>query len=284
MSTKFVRGGSDESGLVPIGKRAKEKVSLSPRQREALYRQYLMGEKVADLAQSYNIGTSTAYAYINGERQKEGKVAFTEKVIDGDKRNGRLLYVNSAKHRFEGTHLTRDGEMHRMKFTANNSTIARQKWRKWCEDLDAELEFMDMVERKEPENTEVVRGAPLDHIEEICPAKSASDEGPFVPTDEPLDMEVRPWREVAEEREQEIERLKAELEEAKTQRIEFAEGFQMEEHNPTYLIWTKQPEVRIYGLYLTMDAALKEVDKLNDVAKFLGQGGAFEVEEVAWRG
>ena len=259
MSTKFVRGGSDESGLVPIGKRAKEKVSLSPRQREALYRQYLMGEKVADLAQSYNIGTSTAYAYINGERQKEGKVAFTEKVIDGDKRNGRLLYVNSAKHKFEGTHLTRDGEMHRMKFTANNSTIARQKWRKWCEDLDAELEFMDMVERKEPEKPETVCGAQLDPIEEIRTV--ATDNEPMV-----IDMSESPVPDVV------------------TTGILSAGAPTINVSEPAYLIWAKAPEPRCYGLYLTMDAALSEIDKLNEVAAFLGGSGVFEVEEVAWRG
>lgn len=52
---------------------------------------------------------------------------------------------------------------------------------------------------------------------------------------------------------------------------------------PAYLIWAKSPEPRCYGLYLTMESALAEVDKLNDVAKFLGNIGVFEVEEVAWR-
>ena len=53
---------------------------------------------------------------------------------------------------------------------------------------------------------------------------------------------------------------------------------------PAYLIWAKKPEPRCYGLYLTMESALSEVDKLNEVAAFLGGDGAFEVEEVAWKG
>jgi hypothetical protein len=126
---------------------------------------------------------------------------------------------------------------------------------------------MDMVERKnEPTPEPEPEPEPVD----ITPAP--------VP-----EIVVRPWREVAEERQQRIERLEQELEEARTQRVEFAEGYQMERHNPVYLIWAKGPEPKCYGLYLTVETALAEVDRLNEVAAFLGIGNKFEVEEVAWR-
>lgn len=81
----------------------------------------------------------------------------------------------------------------------------------------------------------------------------------------------------------EVEQLKDELEVAKTQRIEFAEGFQIEMHNPVYLLWVKGAEPRAYGLYLDEDQALTDGERLTEVARFLGSDGVFDVEEVQWR-
>lgn len=50
-----------------------------------------------------------------------------------------------------------------------------------------------------------------------------------------------------------------------------------------YLIWAKRPEPRCYGLFRTMEDALFELDRLNEVAVFLGGENVFEVEEVVWR-
>lgn len=255
----------------------KERVSLSDRQKMALYEQHLLGEKVEDLAVAYGISRSAAYSHIAAMRKKQEskgsekgveEVAFSQKIIAGDKRNGRLVFTSAAGSKYEGTHLTSDGEMHRMKFTAKNSHEAKTRWKKWCDDLDAEQAFMNMVERnvetrEEPvqeEQPKVVCGAPSDPVEEI-----RSIEQVDLPTDEEI-----------YEAQEEID--------AQTDKVLEATGVPLADTSePAYLIWAKKPEPRCYGLYLTMEAALSEVDKLNEVAKFLGGDGAFEVEEVAWK-
>lgn len=57
-----------------------------------------------------------------------------------------------------------------------------------------------------------------------------------------------------------------------------------EEAKPAYLLWAGGDGApRFYGLYRSMDGALAEMDKLNEVAAFLGSASTFEVEEVEWR-
>ena len=273
MRQKFVGGGSDETRLVPTGgDMRKERVSLSDRQKMALYEQHLLGEKVEDLAAAYGISRSAAYSHIAAMRNRqeskhqEDEMAFSPKVIAGDKRNGRLMFTSAAGSKYEGTHLTSDGEMHRMKFTAKNGHEAKTRWAKWCDDLDAKAEWMNMVERnveavkEQDDEPKAVCGAPLDPIEEIRSVEQVD-----LPTDE------------------EIHQAQDEFD-AQTEKVFEATGVPLADTSePAYLIWAKRPEPRCYGLYLTMEAALSEVDKLNEVAKFLGGDGTFEVEEVAWK-
>lgn len=254
----------------------KERVSLSDRQKMALYEQHLLGEKVEDLAAAYGISRSAAYSHIAAMRKKqeskrqEDEMAFSPKVIAGDKRNGRLMFTSAAGSKYEGTHLTSDGEMHRMKFTAKNGHEAKTRWAKWCDDLDAEAEWMNMVERnvetakEQDDEPRAVCGAPSDPIEEI-----RSDQEVKIPSDETI-------REAIHEAQEEFDAIT-------TKHMEATGVPLADTSEPAYLIWAKKPEPRCYGLYLTMEAALSEVDKLNEVAKFLGGDGAFEVEEVAWK-
>lgn len=182
----------------------------------------------------------------------------SSQIVAGDKAHGRLMTL-SDRNRFEGTCIV-GGKSKKRTFTAVNAKNAQQQWEKWCQALRDEQEFMDMVERK-PEKPEAVCGYPLDPIEEIRPTKQ--DEPP---TDE------------------EVYEAQAEID-AQEERVLEATGVPLADTSePAYLIWAKAPEPRCYGLYLTMDAALSEIDKLNEVAAFLGGGGVFEVEEVAWRG
>ena len=53
---------------------------------------------------------------------------------------------------------------------------------------------------------------------------------------------------------------------------------------PAYVLWAKTDTPRMYGVYQHMSGALGDMDRLNDVAAFLGNGDVFEVEEVVWRG
>jgi hypothetical protein len=51
--------------------------------------------------------------------------------------------------------------------------------------------------------------------------------------------------------------------------------------NRAYVIWTSGEKPKLFAAYLNMEAALSEVDRLNEIASFLGNGNVFEVEELA---
>ena len=55
------------------------------------------------------------------------------------------------------------------------------------------------------------------------------------------------------------------------------------EGDNVYVIWTKGDSPRLFGAYLSMESALAEVDRLNDIASFLVSERVFEVEEVSLR-
>lgn len=258
---KLVKGGSETAHLRPYeGEDMARGRILTDSERQSVYTMHCLGEKTADIASAYGIHASTVSRIIKELRESKGEdMAGGQQIVAGDKKNGRLLSC-SDRNRFEGTCIV-GGKSKRRTFTAVNARNAQQQWEKWCQTLRDEQEFMDMVERKEPEKSEVVCGYPLDPIEEIRPAKQ--DEPP---TDE------------------EVYEAQAEID-AQTEKALEATGVPLADTSePAYLIWAKAPEPRCYGLYLTMDAALSEIDKLNEVAAFLGGSGVFEVEEVAWRG
>ena len=232
---------------------------LSETERESAYTMHCLGEKVGDIASAYGVSKPTIYRIIKQCREGKGEdMAGGQQIVAGDKAHGRLMTL-SDRNRFEGTCIV-GGKSKKRTFTAVNAKNAQQQWEKWCQTLRDEQEFMDMVERK-PEKPEAVCGYPLDPIEEIRPTKQ--DE---TPTDEG------------------VCEAQAEID-SQAERVLEATGVPLADTSePAYLIWAKAPEPRCYGLYLTMDAALSEIDKLNEVASFLGGGGVFEVEEVAWRG
>lgn len=296
---KIIDGGSETARLSVMEDEMPRGNHVPPDMRRKIYNRHTLGESTADIAESTGLAVVTVRRIIREERkvvEKEMAMSASAKIVKKDGKGGKLMALNPDG--FEFTHVTPDGKSHKKKVPGHVSRVAERQYDQWCEELDSEVEFMRMVERKpkdepfvptdEPmafedfleDEPKVVCGYPGDPIEEIRPIEPAP-----VP-----DIEVRPWREVAEERQQrieeleaEVEKLKAELEEAKTQRIEFAEGFQIELHNPSYLIWANGGEARTYGLYLDEDQALAEVDRLNEVAAFLGKEGAFEVEEVGWK-
>jgi hypothetical protein len=207
---------------------------------------------------------------------------------------------------FEFIHVTPDGKSHKKKVPGHLSRIAEQQYDRWCEELDSECEFMRRVERKtdaliqdvDEQEPEAVCGGPNDPIEEIRPIQVIE------PAPVP-EINVRPWREVAEERRQRIEELEAKVAELEAneplrsdwviERTEYEKPILEHWFNnngafrvfwmnkPVYVLWAKSDTPKIYGVYRTMEAALKEVDRLNEVASFLGSEGAFEVEEVAWK-
>ena len=265
-------------------------------QRQKIYTAYCLGETNMSIADRMDLSVVTVRRIVREERkrtEKERDMARSGKIVKKDGRGGKLMALPNDG--FEFTHVTSDGKSHKKKVDGHISRIAEQQYDKWCSDLDAECEFMNMVERKNEgdSESEVVCGHPGDPIEEIHPIQPAP-----VP-----EINVRPWRDVANEREEEIASLKARIEELENSRQ--ADGVIADTElpepklnhwwnnngsfavvcldKPAYAIWAKTDKPMFYGLYRTMEQALKKVDELNDVAKFLGQDGAFEVEEVAWR-
>lgn len=240
---------------------------LSDKQKLAIYNQHCFGEKIEDLAESYGCSNATIYRCIREMRErhesgKDDEMAARSKVVAGDKANGRLLSTTDP-HRFEGTCVV-GGKKQSKAFVTVNAKKATELWEKWCQDLRDEQEFMDRVERKEPEPVEsepvLVAPAPIPEIN------------------------VRPWKEVAEERQAEIDELKRRIEYLEGRLEGYGPATPLTTSGPSYVLWAKTDTPKLYGLYGTMEAALAEVDRLNEVASFLGGGSVFEVEEVAWKG
>lgn len=288
--TRFVRGGSETARLRPYeGEDMARGRILTESERQSVYTMHCLGEKTADIASAYGIHASTVSRIIKELRESKGEdMAGGQQIVAGDKKNGRLLSC-SDRNRFEGTCIV-GGKSKRRTFTAVNARNAQQQWEKWCQTLRDEQEFLDMVERKGEPSEEPVK-----------------DEVDITPAPVP-EIHVRPWKEVAEEREKRIAELEAhvaQLEDkermlsVRDQVISDSEGevpklahwfnsngafrvFWLDK--PVYVLWARSDSPKLYGVYCSMESALAEVDRLNDVAKFLGQESVFEVEEVAWRG
>ena len=242
---------------------------LTKEQREKIYDLHTMGVRHDDIAQQFGINVGTVSKCVSTQRKLvSGKRVdkMAEVVVAGDKKNGRL--VSTKTNQYEGTCLIK-GKMKRRTFTAINAKRAQEQWERWCEQLHDEEAFMDMVARNvdttpapvpdievkrrepepEPEVEPVVEPEPVAEPEPIVAPK-------FEPTPRPVE-EQNPvddhYRTVNLKR-------------------------------PVYLLMATVPESKAYGLYTTMELAIDELDKLNDVASFLGKDDAFTILEVPWRG
>ena len=224
---------------------------LSKKQQDAIYDDYtLHGVKQKDLAIQYSVAPSTICKAISDKRKELETMPTREKFVAGDKRNGRLMSCQEP-NKFTGTCVV-NGTKKSKTFFAKNAMEAQRQWEKWCDDMRDENAFMAMVERKaEPQpKAEVVCGYPGDPVEEIKPVQEAK----------PV-QEVKPIQEVKP---------------PVTPVVTY-------DDKPVYVLWAKTEVPKMYGAYKTMDAALKALDKLNEVARFLGNGEVFDVEEVAWK-
>lgn len=275
---------------------------LSDEVKKSIYTNYTLGERVEDIAEQMDIHPATVRRIIREQRkhyEKEREVmARSGKIVKKDGNGGKLMALSPDG--FEFTHVTPDGRSHKKKVDGHISRVAEQQYDKWCKELDDECEFMRKVERKE---AEVVCGYPGDPIEEIHPVEEVDITPAPVP-----EIQVRPWREVAMERKQEIEQLNERIAELEKQ-LEDTKPLdrviadtELEQpklghwfngngsfrviwvEKPAYVLWAKGDTQKFFGLYGSMESALKKLDELNEVAAFLGSDGAFEVEEVSWKG
>lgn len=288
---KLVRGGSDEARLTPYeGEDMAKREKLTDKERQGIYTMHCMGESNGAIADRYEIAVSTVYRIIREQRAKreEDGMAGGQQIVAGDKANGRLMTC-SDRNRFEGTCIV-GGKSKKKTFTAVNARNAKQQWEKWCQTLRDEQAFMDMVERK-PEEQKVVCGYPGDPIEEIRPTEEPVDIAP-APAPE---VSVRPWREIAEERQAVIDELMAKIAEyesgewvsADVVRAITAERDELKAHDcaphgTCYAIITNSEKPTAYGFYSSEDAALSDLDVVGRVANALGKEDAFTVLEGPW--
>lgn len=275
---------------------------LSDREKEVIYTQSTLGESPDDIAQSWGLNPGTVRRVIreqrkHHERERE-EMARSGKIVKKDGKGGKLMALPGDG--FEFTHVTPDGRSHKKRVSGHLSKVAEQQYDKWCEELDSEFEFMSRVERKfdavaEEAVNEAVAELDEDDVDDIEP--------------EPVpEINVRPWKDVAEERQREIDELRERLadyesgdwvsasivrnltveRDALIGRVKASEeaisNMTLYDHStPVYLIWANGNEPRAYGIYEHEEQALRRVDELNDVAAFLGSGGTFQIEEVQWR-
>lgn len=122
--------------------------------RTAIYHAYCMGEKPQDIAEREGVTKQTVYNIVREQRKVQEKMPRKNSIVAGDKRNGRLMSTPDP-HRYEGTCVI-GGKAHSKAFVATNAKKAEEMWRKWCDGLRGEQEFMDMVERRKPEPVEEV--------------------------------------------------------------------------------------------------------------------------------
>ena len=245
---------------------------LSKEQRERIYDLHTMGVNHADIAEQFGISTGTVSKCVSTQRKlNEGKRGekMSEVVVAGDKKNGRL--VSKGTNQFEGTCLIR-GKMKRRSFTASNARNAETQWSKWCSTLRDEDEFISMIERQPRHEADEHDVIPID----VTPAPV-----PDIPVERKPSDQVEEVNTIDEEKIYEAQQA---VDAQVSKHLDSIGVPLADTSEPAYLIWARRPEPRCYGLYRTIDSALSEIDRLNDVAKFLGSEGAFEVEEVAWKG
>lgn len=230
----------------------KKRVQLSDSQRHSVYQMYLSGERARDIASAFDVHESTVYLIIKAEREKSGDaMARREMVVAGNRKYGRLVSTGNDR-RYVGTCMVA-GKMRSRNFEAPNASDATDQWSDWCNGLrESEEAFMEACEARDagPVEVEVVDLEDVDVEADAAahetPAEPACDD---VPADEPAEEPVDGPR----------------------------------EQDVAYVVWCKSPGPRMYGLYADVDTALAEVERMNEVSRFIGNGSAFEIDEVPWR-
>ncbi|MBQ9006725.1 MAG: helix-turn-helix domain-containing protein [Atopobiaceae bacterium] len=240
------------------------KRKLDHEQELELFEMVRKGYSNKDIAKKFGIAQDTVGTYYHRTLRERGREQerseSRERLVAQRKLGQRLTF--GVEEGYVG-HATVNGVEETCTLMAKDDTDAIGKFDKWCADMRAEQEFMGMVEcRDEPQPQ------PLEGIRPIQVVELPVEREP-VPSDERI-------REAIHEAQQEFDAIT-------TKHMEATGVPLADTSEPAYLIWAKRPEPKCYGLFLTMDAALAEVDRLNEVAKFLGSDGAFEVEEVEWK-
>lgn len=211
--------------------------------KEAIYNSYTLGESSRDISERTGLAIVTVRRVIREQRKTfekaRAEMSRSGKIVKKDGKGGKLMALSPEG--FEFTHVTPDGRSHKKKVEGYMHRIAERQYDAWCQALDDEVTFMNMVERKEPVVEEPV-------IEEQVVDEPESEEAPEIEQEPQVDAE-------------------------QVDEVAVPSGH-------VYIIWAKCEKPKFYGGFTSMDSALKRLDELNAVALFLDKREVFEVEEV----
>ena len=285
MVEKFVRGGTDEvRPRLFLEEDMPRKRSLNEVQTLELVDMVRKGFSNKDIAKKFGIAESTVKTYYTRALRERGRE--NQRNGGGPRlvviRNGTDKLLLDADKGYVG-HTTIGGVEDTCVFKASGDPDAIVQFDKWLDDMQAEQEFMDRIERREPATQK--DDADRDYIGTWDPKQAAMvlrgySEGKLL-RDVDRDMDVTLACEKRDARIAELEARVAELEEmVNSEKRQVAVGAQVD---TAYALIAVRPKVKGYGMYTDMDAAFADLDKLNEVAAMLGSDGAFEVHEMEWR-
>lgn len=260
---RYVQGGTEHwEGVDPLPRRRK----LDREQELELFEMVRKGCDNKEIAKRFGIARDTVGTYYRRtlrERGREQMRSESKQRTVASRKVGQTLTF-SVDGGYVG-HATVNGVEETREIRAKDDTDAIGRFDRWLADMEAEQAFMDMVERRQDVH-EADFAEPAEKPVDITPA----------PVSELVTPSDERTREAIYEAQQEFD--------ATTTKLMEATGVPLADTSePAYLIWAKRPEPKVYGLFLTMEDALTELDRLNAVARFLGSDGAFEVEEVEWK-
>ena len=129
------------------------------------------------------------------KHEMEREQRMTEKILAGDKDNGRL--VSTAMDVYEGTCKRANGKMAKKVFRATGLKTAQAQWEKWCADIRAEEAKVAAVEQAHeeliatPEYKDVSHRLPV--AAGMLPSDVAAMLGAEIDADK-VSMDVSAWR------------------------------------------------------------------------------------------
>lgn len=165
-------------------------------------------------------------------------------------------------------------------FDVEDKVEATVRFDEWV----AEARASEVVDIEQPEKPDIRKCMPPEEDPTVLKARIAELEALV----EQRDHELVAWRDGEWVSVDVVRNIAAERDALK-RRVEHAESAveyvgHVERTGKACLLMALEPEPKPYGLYDDESRALTELDKLNDIAAFLGKDDAFTILEVEWRG
>ena len=258
--------------------------AIPPEVRRKIYNRFVMGESAADIAESLGLSEGGTRKIIRDERKAVEADMSSEKIVAGDKKNGRLLST-SDPHVYKGFCVI-NGKSKSKMFTTTNARKATELWERWCQELRDEDAFVGMCERRPAtlatngDRTVVLdeEGEPMDvDVRELLKEYDIDVDAQLALQKELADR-IKELELAVEKRDARI----AELEGRLSAPMEGVSEGKAPEPSTAYALMAVKPKLKGYRLFSDMDEAFAELERLNEVSRMLGMEDAFEVHEMEW--